>query len=136
VSGPVLLDQPPLANADALDTGTVLLSVKTDSAGRVLSAAVRRSSGSPKLDSVAVRQIRQSHFKAAVKNNRSVPSSFEYPYRFQKKQAAPKEQPKPQAETKQPVERKVREKQNQPVQDDKSQKQDSDKQDKPQRENR
>jgi len=85
VSGPVLLDQPPLADADALDTGTVLLNVETDSSGRVLSAGVRRSSGSVRLDSVAVRQIRQSRFKAAVKNNRKVASSFEYHFRVQKK---------------------------------------------------
>ena len=91
VSGPVLLESPPLADADALDTGTVLLSVKTDSAGRVLSAAVRRSSGSAKLDSVAVRQMRQSRFQAAVKNHRSVPSSFEYPFRLQKNQVKPAE---------------------------------------------
>ena len=136
VSGPVLLDQPALANAAALDTGTVLLSVKTDSAGRVLSAAVRRSSGSPKLDSVAVRQIRQSHFKAAVKNNRSVPSSFEYPYRFQKKQAAPNEQQKPQTEQKPREVQKPQGQQNQPIQNDKTEKPDSGKQAKPQRENR
>jgi TonB family protein len=128
VSGPVLLDQPTLADVDALDTGTVLLDVRTDSAGRVLSAGVRRSSGSPKLDSVAVRQVRQSRFKAAVKNNRRVPSSFEYPYRFQKKPAAPKEQQIPQEEKKQPVERKVQEKPSQSVQDNKSQSQDSGKQ--------
>jgi TonB family protein len=139
VSGPVLLDQPPLADADALDTGTVLLNVKTDSSGRVLSAGVRRSSGSPRLDSAAVRQIRQSRFKAAVKNNRSVPSSFAYPYRFQKKQAKPREEQmprekqvereeqKPQTEPKLREEHKLQQEQNQPAQDDKSQ-QDSGKQ--------
>jgi TonB family protein len=128
VSGPVLLDQPPLADADALDTGTVLLNVKTDSAGRVLSAGVRRSSGSPRLDSVAVSQIRQSRFKAAVKDNRSVPSSFQYPYRFQRKQAKPQEQQEPQSEQKAREEHKLQQEQNQPTQDDKSQKQDSGKQ--------
>jgi TonB family protein len=125
VSGPVLLESPPLADADALDTGTVLLNVKTDSAGRVLSAAVRRSSGSSKLDSVALRQIRGSRFKAAVKNNRSVPSSFEYPYRFQKKQAKLQEQQKPQEEQKQREEHRL---QDQPTQDDKSQEPEDDKQ--------
>jgi TonB family protein len=134
VSGPVLLDQPPLADADALDTGTVLLNVKTDSAGRVLSAGVRRSSGSPRLDSVAVRQIRQSRFSAAVKNNRSVPSSFSYPYRFQKKQARPQEQPTPQEKQVQREEQKTQKRQNEPAQDDKSQKQDSGKQAAPVRE--
>ena len=119
ISGPVLLESPSLADADALDTGTVLLSVKTDSAGRVLSAAVRRSSGSARLDSVAVRQMRLSRFKAAVKNNRSVSSSFEYPLRFQKKQAQPQVQQKPQTE------QKPQGQQNAPTQDDKSQKQDS-----------
>jgi protein TonB len=130
VSGPVLLESPRLADADAdaLDTGTVLLSVKTDSAGRVLSAAVRRSSGSPKLDSVAVRQLRQSRFKAAVKNKRSVPSSFEYPFRFQKKLAKPQEQQKPQEKLIQREEQKPRGRQNTPTKDDKSQKQDSGKQ--------
>jgi TonB family protein len=138
VSGPVLLDQPPLADADALDTGTVLLNVKTDSAGRVLSAGVRRSSGSPRLDSVAVSQIRQSRFKAAVKNNRSVPSSFAYPYRFQKKQAKPQEEQMPREkqvereEQKPQTEPKLREEHKlqpeQPAQDDKSQQQDSGKQ--------
>ena len=94
VSGPVLLESPPLADADALDTGTVLLNVSTDSAGRVLGAAVRRSSGSARLDSVAVRQMRKSRFRAAVKNSRNVASSFEYPFRFQKKQVKPVEQNK------------------------------------------
>jgi TonB family protein len=140
VSGPVLLESPPLADADALDTGTVLLNVKTDSAGRVLSAGVRRSSGSPRLDSVAMSQIRQSRFKAAVKNKRSVPSSFAYPYRFQKKQAKPqeeqmphekqveREEQKPQTEPKLREEHKLQQEQNQPAQDDKSQQQDSGKQ--------
>ncbi len=105
VSGPVLLESPPLADADALDTGTVLLNVKTDSTGRVLSAGVRRSSGSSRLDSVAVRQIRQSRFKAAIKNNRSVPSSFQYPFRVQKKQAKPQAQEKPPAEEVKPDKR-------------------------------
>jgi TonB family protein len=108
VSGPVLLESPPLADADALDTGTVLLNVKTDSAGRVLSAAVRRSSGSSKLDSVAVRQIRGSRFKAAVKNNRRVASSFEYPFRVQKKPAKSAERETPQAEEVKPDKRKDR----------------------------
>jgi len=136
ISGPVLLESPTLADADALDTGTVLLNVKTDSAGRVLSAAVRRSSGSAKLDSVAVRQMRLSRFKAAVKNNRSVSSSFEYPFRFQKKQAQPQEQQKPQTEQKPREVQKPQGQQNAPIQDDKSQQQDSGKQAKPQRENR
>jgi TonB family protein len=134
VSGPVLLESPPLADADALDTGTVFLNVKTDSAGRVLSAAVRRSSGSSKLDSVAVRQIRGSRFKAAVKSNRSVPSSFDYPYRFLKKQAKPQEQQRPQEEPKQREEHKLQQEQdlqNEPVQNDKSEKPDTDKQDAP-----
>jgi TonB family protein len=125
VSGPVLLDQPPLADADALDTGTVLLSVKTDTAGRVLSAGVRRSSGSPKLDSVAVRQIRQSRFKAAVRKNRSVPSTFDYPYRFQKKPVKPQEQQKPQTEKKQREVQKPPVQQIAPAEDGKSQKPDS-----------
>ena len=125
VSGPALLESPPLADADALDTGTVLLNVKTDSAGRVLSAGVRRSSGSARLDSVAVRQIRQSRFKAAIKNNRSVPSSFAYPYRFQKRQAKPQEQQMPQEKQVQREEQKLQKQQNAPTQDDKSQKQDS-----------
>jgi TonB family protein len=136
VSGPVLLESPPLADADALDTGTVLLSVKTDSAGRVLSAAVRRSSGSSKLDSVAVRQMRGSRFKAAVRNNRRVSSSFEYPLRFQKKQTAPKEQQKPQTEQKPREVQKPQGQQSQPIQNDKTEKPDSGKQAKPQRENR
>jgi len=125
ISGPVLLESPPLADADALDTGTVLLNVKTDSAGRVLSAAVRHSSGSAKLDSVAVRQMRLSRFKAAVKNNRSVSSSFEYQYRFQKKQAAPTEQQKPQTEQRPRAVQKPQGQQTAPTQDDKSQQQDS-----------
>jgi TonB family protein len=136
VSGPVLLESPPLADADVTDTGTVLLSIKTDSTGRVLSAAVRRSSGSSKLDSVAVRQIRQSRFKAAVKNSRSVSSSFEYPFRVQRKQATPKEQQKPQTEQGPREVQKPQGRQSAPTQDDKSQKQDSGKQDRPQRENR
>ncbi len=143
VSGPVLLESPPVADADVTDTGTVLLSVKTDSTGRVLSAAVRRSSGSPKLDSLAVRQTRQSRFKAAVKNNRSVSSTFEYPFRVQKKQARQPEQPKPKTEQRpqevqkpQEVQRpqevqKPQERQNQPASDDKSQKPDSGNKDAP-----
>jgi TonB family protein len=128
VSGPVLLESPPLADADALDTGTVLLSVNTDSAGRVLNAGVRRSSGSARLDSLAVRQILQSRFKAAVKNNRSVPSSFAYPYRFQKKQTKPQEQQTPQEKRVQREVQKPQKQQDVPAQDDKSQKQDSGKQ--------
>jgi TonB family protein len=84
VSGPKLVGSPP-AYAAAPDTGTVLLSVRTDSTGRVVNAIVSRSSGSAKLDSLAVRQMLQSRFKAAVKNNRRVPSSFEYPFHIQKK---------------------------------------------------
>ncbi len=140
VSGPVLLESPSVADADVTDTGTVLLSVKTDTAGRVLSAAVRRSSGSAKLDSLAVRQMRQSRFKAAVKNSRSVPSSFEYPLRFQKKQAAPVEQQKspekqPQREGRKPQRSSSqRDQQNQSVGGDKSQKPDSGHKDAPLRE--
>jgi TonB family protein len=113
VTGPVLLESPPMPDLDILDTGTVLLNVTTDSIGRVLSAAVRRSSGSARLDSVAVRQIRWSRFKAAVQDSRSVPISFEYPFRFQKKQA---------------------EKQKEPDQDDQQDKQDDQKQEKPPKE--
>jgi TonB family protein len=91
VSGPVLLESPPLPDADVLDTGTVLLSVTTDSTGRVLSAGVRHSSGSPKLDSLAVRQIRQSRFAAAPRDSRDVSSPFEYRFQFQKKQVKPVE---------------------------------------------
>jgi hypothetical protein len=63
---------------------------------------------------VAVRQIRQSRFKAAVKNNRSVPSSFEYPFRVQKKQAKPEAQEKPPAEEVKPDKRKDRQEDRQP----------------------
>ncbi|HTW92015.1 MAG TPA: TonB family protein [bacterium] len=93
VSGPVLLETPPLADKDALDTGTVLLGVKTDTGGRVLSVAVHRSSGSAKVDSVAVRQMRRSRFQATVRNNRSVSASFEYPFRVQKTQTRQSVQP-------------------------------------------
>jgi TonB family protein len=128
VSGPVLLESPPLPDADALDTGTVLLNVKTDSAGRVLSAAVRRTSGSARLDSLAVRQIRQSRFKAAVRKNRKVPSSFQYPFRLQKKQVGPQEEPKreePKQEKRQEQKekRKSPEKSEQPAQNDQSERQ-------------
>ena len=134
VSGPVLLESPTIADADITDTGTVLLSVKTDSAGRVMSAGVRRSSGSPRLDSLAVRRMRQSRFKAAVKNKRNVPSSFSYPYRFQKKQVKPQEQPTPQEKSVKREEKKLQKQQNTPTQDDRSQKQDSGKQATPVRE--
>jgi TonB family protein len=102
VSGPVLIESPTLADADVTDTGTVLLRVKTDSTGRVVGAAVSRSSGSARLDSMAVRQMRQSRFKAAVKNNRSVPASFEYPFRVQKRQTQTRtqEQQRPQQKQK------------------------------------
>ncbi len=133
VSGPVLLESPTLADADVTDTGTVLLSVKTDSAGRVVGAVVSRSSGSARLDSLAVRQMRRSRFKAAVKNNRSVPSSFEYPFRVHKRQSSvrPQEQQRPQEKQKQREEQKPQHppsqqgQQNQSVGDDKSQKPDS-----------
>jgi len=134
VSGPVLLESPTIADADVTDTGTVLLSVKTDSTGRVMSAGVRRSSGSSRLDSLAVRQIRQSRFKAAVKNKRSVPSSFAYPYRFQKKQAKPQDQPEPQEKQVQREQRSIQAEQNVPAQEDKSRKQDSSQQVTPVRE--
>jgi TonB family protein len=134
VSGPVLLESPTIADADVTDTGTVLLSVKTDSTGRVMSAGVRRSSGSSRLDSLAVRQIRQSRFKAAVKNKRSVPSSFAYPYRFQKKQAKPQDQPEPQEKQVQREQRSIQVEQNVPAQEDKSRKQDSSQQVTPVRE--
>ena len=42
---------------------------------------------SAKLDSLAVRQMRQSRFRAPLKRNRRVASSFEYPFRLQKKPA-------------------------------------------------
>ena len=134
MSGPVLLESPTIADADVTDTGTVLLSVKTDSTGRVMSAGVRRSSGSSRLDSLAVRQIRQSRFKAAVKNKRSVPSSFAYPYRFQKKQAKPQDQPEPQEKQVQREQRSIQVEQNVPAQEDKSRKQDSSQQVTPVRE--
>ncbi len=127
VSGPVLLESPTIADADITDTGTVLLSVKTDSTGRVMSAGVRRSSGSSRLDSLAVRRIRQSRFKAAIKNKRNVPSSFSYPYRFEKRQVKPQEQPKPQEKRVQREQRNIQVEKNVPAQDDKSQKQDSSK---------
>ena len=140
VSGPVLLESPALPDADALDTGTVLLSVNTDSTGRVLSAAVRRSSGSSKLDSVAVRQMRQSRFQAAVKKNRHVASSFEYQFRLQKKQTRAQEQqgdeeaPKrseQQELQKRKDEQKLPKEKGQPVQGHKSDKQEDEKQAKP-----
>lgn len=97
VSGPVLVGSPP-GYAAAPDTGTVLLSVRTDSTGRVVSAVVSRSSGSAKLDSLAVRQMLQSRFKAAVKNNRRVASSFEYPFHIQKKPARSAKRDRPTAD--------------------------------------
>ncbi len=47
--------------------------------------------------------MRQSRFKATVKNNRSVPASFEYLFRVQKRQtqARPQEQQRPQQKQKQ-----------------------------------
>jgi TonB family protein len=114
VSGPVLLESPPLPDVDALDTGTVLLNVKTDSAGRVLSAAVRRTSGSARLDSLAVRQIRQSRFTAAVRTNRKVPSSFQYPFRLQKKQAKSVDSERPPADEVKPGNRDGRQEDKQP----------------------
>jgi len=83
-TGPVLLESPPMPDFDILDTGTVLLNVTTDSNGLVLRAVVSQTSGSVLLDSIALLQMRKSRFRALVKNNRHVPSSFEYPYRFQK----------------------------------------------------
>jgi len=97
VSGPTLVGSPP-AYAAAPDTGTVLLSVRTDSTGRVVNAFVSRSSGSARLDSLAVRQMLQSRFKAAVKNNRRVASSFEYPFHIQKKPARSVKREKPTAD--------------------------------------
>jgi TonB family protein len=95
VSGPVLTESPSLAAPDVTDTGTVLLSVNTDSTGRVVNVAIRRSSGSARLDSLALRQMRMSRFRAAVKNNRRVASSFEYRFRLPKKQARPVERDRP-----------------------------------------
>jgi TonB family protein len=93
VSGPVLLESPPMPDLDILDTGTVLLNVTTDSNGLVMGAVVSQTSGSVLLDSIALLQVRQSRFKAPVKDSRRVPASFEYPYRFQKKQAEKQKQP-------------------------------------------
>jgi TonB family protein len=90
-TGPVLLESPPMPDFDILDTGTVLLNVTTDSSGLVLRAVVSQTSGSALLDSIALLQVRKSRFKALVKNNRQVPGSFEYPYRFQKPKPKPKQ---------------------------------------------
>jgi TonB family protein len=144
VSGPVLLESPSLPDADALDTGTVLLSVNTDSTGRVLSAGVRRSSGSAKLDSLAVRQMRQSRFRAALKKNRHVASSFEYPFRLQKKPARTHDQDDEEApkqsdrveQQKQKEEHKIQEQKSQPEQDDESEDREQETQGKPTRERR
>ncbi len=81
---PALLESPPMPDLDIPDTGTVLLNVMTDSNGDVMQAVVSQTSGSVLLDSIALLQTRKSRFRAVIKNNRQVPCSFEYPYRFQK----------------------------------------------------
>jgi len=114
VSGPTLVESPALPDAHALDTGTVLLSVNTDSNGRVVNAAIRRSSGSARLDSIAVHQMRMSRFRAVVKNNRRVASSFEYQFRLPKKQTRSVKRDRPAADQTNPSERQYRRQSEQP----------------------
>lgn len=75
---PERLSAPPLPRVSASDTGTVLVEITTDDQGAVLAAAIRRSSGIPLLDSLAVQNARASRFRLAGPGR-----SFEYPFRFE-----------------------------------------------------
>ncbi len=78
---PERLSAPPLPQVSTNDTGTVLVEIVTDDKGMVLAATVRRSSGIPLLDSLAVQHARATRFKL-VGPARRQGASFEYPYRF------------------------------------------------------
>lgn len=64
------------------DTGTVVVSLTTDTLGRVIKAMIARSGGSAELDSMAVRVARQARFRPVVDSGRRVQSDFKYPVRF------------------------------------------------------
>ncbi len=79
---PERLSAPPLPQVGVGDTGTVLVEITTDNKGNVIAAVVRRSSGIPLLDSLAVENARASKFRLAGSDRRHR-RSFEYPYRFE-----------------------------------------------------
>jgi TonB family protein len=93
---PEMVEAPPLPRLDDDDTGMVLLKIMTDSLGRVLSALISQSSGSPRLDSAAVRNARHARFKVSKPDEKQHSTSFEFPYRF--KPTLRKSKPKPQQE--------------------------------------
>ena len=66
------------------DTGTAIVSLTTDTLGVVVDARVVRSSGKPKLDSIALTMARKSRFSPGMRDGKPARVSFELPYRFNK----------------------------------------------------
>ncbi|WP_158903128.1 energy transducer TonB [Burkholderia sp. L27(2015)] len=64
------------------DSGTVLVKIVIDTAGRIETANVARSSGFPRLDDAAVQAVLQSHCNAHVENGQGIRSAALVPFRF------------------------------------------------------
>jgi protein TonB len=58
------------------EQGVVSLELRIDEAGRVVSVEIVQSSGSPRLDEAARRQLATWHFRPAFKDGKPVPSVF------------------------------------------------------------
>lgn len=64
------------------DTGTAIVSLTTDTLGAVVDASIARSSGKPKLDSIALSMARKSRFSPGKRDGKLSRFSFEQTYQF------------------------------------------------------
>jgi len=79
---PVQLAMPSVPATD--DTGTTIVGLTTDTLGAVVAVRVMRSSGKPKLDSIALVLARKSRFSPGKRAGKPARFDFELPYRFNK----------------------------------------------------
>lgn len=81
---PVQVGVQPVPATD--DTGTAIVGLTTDTLGAVVDVRIVRSSGKPKLDSIALTLARKSRFSPGKRDGKPARFNFELPYRFNKLQ--------------------------------------------------
>ncbi len=79
---PRLIAMPKLPEVEEEDTGTVMLTLVTDTLGRVRSVKLARSSGKPLLDSIAIRTALEAIFAPATRDGKPVTGIVQQKFKF------------------------------------------------------
>lgn len=81
-TAPRVIAMPKLPDVEEEDTGTVLLTLVTDTLGRVRSVKLARSSGKPLLDSIAIRTALEAIFAPATRDGKPVTGIVQQKFKF------------------------------------------------------